>query len=217
MLLPWLQAPLAVDMRAGLAAGEQVELPGQGEESVDAPFERQREQATSPIFYSHPDQVATPSFTPSPWWPPCRGARHHRRQVPGSFKQLLVKATTPILCSHQAASQVYVDLCSCPDCMCKVLGSTTCLQCQPLHELHVPCCPNPSGASFWSQERLPVRVASSVFSTHLTHILGNQVCCPLYAFEENLTCCISVGRLPLHLRANPGVDVRLIRTASPVA
>lgn len=74
MLLPWLQAPLAVDMRAGLAAGEQVELPGQGEESVDAPFERQREQATSPIFYSHPDQVAnTASFAPSPWSPCCPG------------------------------------------------------------------------------------------------------------------------------------------------
>lgn len=52
-----MQAPLPVDMRAGVAAGEQVELPGKGEDSVDAPFERQREQATPPVFYSHPDQV----------------------------------------------------------------------------------------------------------------------------------------------------------------
>ncbi|KAK9834671.1 hypothetical protein WJX74_007213 [Apatococcus lobatus] len=51
------RAPLAVNMQAGLAAGEQAELPGQGEESVDAPFEQQREQATKPIFYSRPDQV----------------------------------------------------------------------------------------------------------------------------------------------------------------
>ncbi|KAK9865139.1 hypothetical protein WJX84_008081, partial [Apatococcus fuscideae] len=48
--------PIAADMRGGLAAGEEVELPGQGEDSMDAPFEQQREQANPPVVYLHPSQ-----------------------------------------------------------------------------------------------------------------------------------------------------------------
>ncbi len=56
-MLNGLQAPTAVDMRAGLPPGEVPDMPGQGEDSVDAPFEGQREQANPPVNYSHPEQV----------------------------------------------------------------------------------------------------------------------------------------------------------------